>query len=66
MVSWKKTRCTPIQAVGSAIAETEIVRAHESLNNLARSLEESPTTGVHTIGLVIAAGEMRRVTVGRG
>ena len=47
----------------AAIAEMEIVRAHEGLSRLARALEASRTTRVHTIDLVVAARELRRAVV---
>jgi DNA-binding response OmpR family regulator len=45
----------------AAAAEKEIVQAHASLSRLARALEESRTTRVHTLDLVVAARELRRV-----
>ena len=42
-------------------AETEIVQAHAGLSRLAASLEASRTTRVHTVDLIIAARELRRV-----
>lgn len=45
----------------AAAAEEEIVRAHAQLSRLARALEESRTTRVHTLDLVVAARELRRV-----
>jgi hypothetical protein len=48
----------------SAIAETEIVRAHAGLSKLALALEESRTLQVQTIDLVVAARELRRVAGG--
>jgi DNA-binding response OmpR family regulator len=50
------TRATDL----SAIAETEIVRAHAGLSKLARALEESRTTRVQTLDLIVAARELRR------
>ena len=44
----------------SAIAETEIVRAHAGLSQLALALEASRTMRVQTIDLVVAARELRR------
>jgi CheY-like chemotaxis protein len=49
------------QADLAAAAEEEIVRAHADLSRLARALEESRTTRVHTLDLVVAARELRRV-----
>lgn len=48
----------------SATAETEIVRAHAGLSKLALALEESRTTRVQTVDLVIAARELRRAAEG--
>jgi hypothetical protein len=48
----------------SAIAETEIVRAHAGLSKLALALEASRTMRVQTIDLVIAARELRRAGAG--
>ena len=45
----------------AAVAEEEIVRAHAGLSRLARALEESRTIRVHTLDLVVAARELRRV-----
>lgn len=44
-----------------AAAEQEIVRAHAGLSRLALDLEASRTTRVHTLDLVVAARELRRV-----
>ena len=54
------TRATDL----TAVAETEIVRAHAGLSKLALALEESRTTRVQTIDLVIAARELRRAAGG--
>ncbi len=54
------TRATDL----SAVAETEIVRAHAGLSKLALALEASRTTRVETVDLVIAARELRRATEG--
>jgi DNA-binding response OmpR family regulator len=51
------TRATDL----AAAAEMEIVRAHAGLSRLALALEESRTTRVHTLDLVVAARELRRV-----
>jgi DNA-binding response OmpR family regulator len=45
----------------STVAEEEIVQAHAGLSRLARALEESRTTRVHTLDLVVAARELRRI-----
>ena len=45
----------------AAIAEEEIVQAHAGLSSLARALEASRTVRVHTLDLVVAARELRRV-----
>ena len=45
----------------TAIAEDEIVRAHAGLSKFARALETSRTTRVHTVDLVVAARELRRL-----
>jgi two-component system response regulator ResD len=50
------TRATDL----AAVAETEIVRAHAGLSKLALAIEESRTTRVQTIDLVVAARELRR------
>jgi hypothetical protein len=42
-------------------AEQEIVGAHAGLSGLALNLEASRTTRVHTLDLVVAARELRRV-----
>jgi DNA-binding response OmpR family regulator len=54
------TRATDL----SALAETEIVRAHAGLSKLALALEASRTMRVQTIDLVIAARELRRAAGG--
>jgi two-component system response regulator ResD len=54
------TRATDL----SALAETEIVRAHAGLSKLALALEESRTMRVQTVDLVIAARELRRAAGG--
>jgi DNA-binding NtrC family response regulator len=46
-----------------ALAEDEIVKAHAGLSRLAAALEASRTTRVHTVDLVVAARELRRVRV---
>ena len=45
----------------STVAEEEIIQAHAGLSRLARALEESRTTRVHTLDLVVAARELRRI-----
>lgn len=45
----------------AAAAEEEIVQAHAGLSRLARALEASETVRVHTLDLVVAARELRRV-----
>lgn len=45
----------------TAIAEDEIVQAHAGLSRLASALEASRTTRVHTLDLVVAARELRRI-----
>jgi DNA-binding response OmpR family regulator len=45
----------------AAVAEEEIVQAHAGLSRLARALEASRTVRVHTLDLVVAARELRRV-----
>ena len=45
----------------AAAAEEEIVQAHAGLSRLARALEDSRTMRVHTLDLVVAARELRRV-----
>jgi len=45
----------------TATAEEEIVQAHAGLSRLARALEASHTVRVHTLDLVVAARELRRV-----
>jgi hypothetical protein len=37
------------------------VLAHAGLSRLARALEDSRTTRVHTLDLVVAARELRRI-----
>jgi DNA-binding response OmpR family regulator len=54
------TRATDL----SALAETEIVRAHAGLSKLALALESSRTMRVQTIDLVITARELRRAAGG--
>ncbi len=49
----------------SAVAETEIVRAHAGLSKLALALEASRTMRVQTLDLVIAARELGRVAHGK-
>jgi DNA-binding response OmpR family regulator len=46
----------------AAAAETEIVRAHAGLSQLALALEASRSMRVQTVDLVIAARELRRAT----
>jgi two-component system cell cycle response regulator CpdR len=45
----------------STVAEEEIVQAHAGLSRLAKALDESRTTRVHTLDLVVAARELRRI-----
>ena len=45
----------------TSVAEAEIVLAHAGLSRLARALEDSRTTRVHTLDLVVAARELRRI-----
>jgi DNA-binding response OmpR family regulator len=45
----------------TSIAEEEIVRAHAGLSRLAGALDASRTIRVHTLDLVIAARELRRI-----
>jgi DNA-binding response OmpR family regulator len=45
----------------TSIAEEEIVLAHAGLSRLARALEASRTMRVHTLDLVVAARELRRL-----
>lgn len=52
------TRATDL----AAIAEMEIVQAHEGLSRLAKALEASRTMRAQTIDLVVAARELRRAT----
>ena len=42
-------------------AEKEIIKAHVGLSKLARALEDSRTVRVHTLDLVVAARELRRI-----
>ena len=49
------------QADLAAAAEEQIVQAHAGLSRLARALEEARTMRVHTLDLVVAARELRRV-----
>jgi two-component system cell cycle response regulator CpdR len=51
------TRATDLVAV----AEADIVRAHAGLSQLAQALEASRTMRVHTLDLVVAARELRRI-----
>jgi DNA-binding NtrC family response regulator len=44
-----------------AVAEHEIVQAHAGLSKLAAALAASRSTRVHTLDLVVAARELRRV-----
>jgi DNA-binding response OmpR family regulator len=44
-----------------SLAEEEIVHAHAGLSRLAQSLDASRTMRVHTLDLVIAARELRRI-----
>jgi DNA-binding response OmpR family regulator len=45
----------------TSIAEADIVRAHAGLSRLAQALEASRTMRVHTLDLVVAARELRRI-----
>jgi len=45
----------------TSVAEAEIVLAHAGLSRLAQALEASRTTRVHTLDLVVAARELRRI-----
>ena len=45
----------------ASVAEAEIVVAHAGLSRLAQALEASRTTRVHTLDLVVAARELRRI-----
>ena len=47
----------------TATAEDELVKAHAGLSRLAAALEASRTTRVHTVDLVVAARELRRIKV---
>jgi DNA-binding response OmpR family regulator len=51
------TRATDL----TSVAEAEIVLAHAGLSRLAQSLEESRTMRVHTLDMVVAARELRRI-----
>jgi DNA-binding response OmpR family regulator len=44
-----------------SLAEEEIVHAHAGLSRLAQALEASRTVRVHTLDLVVAARELRRI-----
>ena len=44
-----------------SLAEEEIVQAHAGLSRLAQSLDASRTVRVHTLDLVVAARELRRI-----
>ena len=48
----------------NTVAEDEIVQAHAGLGRLAKALEESRTMRVHTLDLVVAARELRRIKTG--
>ena len=45
----------------TSVAEADIVRAHAGLGRLAQALEASRTMRVHTLDLVVAARELRRI-----
>jgi DNA-binding response OmpR family regulator len=45
----------------TSVAEAEIVLAHAGLSRLARALDASRTMRVHTLDLVVAARELRRI-----
>jgi DNA-binding response OmpR family regulator len=45
----------------TSIAEKEIVLAHAGLSHLAQALDASRTVRVHTLDLVVAARELRRI-----
>jgi DNA-binding response OmpR family regulator len=45
----------------TSIAEDEIVKAHAGLSKLAKALQASRTMRVHTLDLVVAARELRRI-----
>jgi DNA-binding response OmpR family regulator len=45
----------------TSIAEDEIVLAHAGLSKFAKALDASRTTRIHTLDLVVAARELRRV-----
>ena len=45
----------------TSVAEAEIVLAHAGLSRLAQALEASRTMRVHTLDLVVAARELRRI-----
>ena len=48
----------------TAVAEDELVRAHAGLSKFAQALEASRTMRVHTLDLVVAARELRRIRAG--
>lgn len=50
----------------AAAAEEEIVKAHAGLSRLASAVEDSRTVRVHTLDLVVAARELRRIQPERG
>jgi DNA-binding response OmpR family regulator len=45
----------------TSVAEADIVRAHAGLSRLAQALAASRTMRVHTLDLVVAARELRRI-----
>jgi DNA-binding response OmpR family regulator len=45
----------------ASVAEAELVLAHAGLSRLAQALEASRTMRVHTLDLVVAARELRRI-----
>jgi DNA-binding NarL/FixJ family response regulator len=47
----------------TALAESEIIKAHAGLGRLAAALDASRTMRVHTVDLVVAARELRRIRV---
>jgi two-component system response regulator ResD len=47
----------------TALAEDEIVKAHAGLSRLAAALDASRTMRLHTVDLVVAARELRRIRV---
>jgi DNA-binding response OmpR family regulator len=51
------TRATDL----TRIAEADIIQAHAGLSRLAQALEASRTMRVHTLDLVVAARELRRI-----